>query len=175
MTDAAYWIRKLELAKHPEGGFYRLTYTADVKIAAGALPHGFKGARAASTAIYFLLSNQSFEGNEAGHFSAFHRLQADELWHFHAGSPLVVHSIAPGGEYSRLVLGPDAEQGEQFQGCVRAGCWFGSAPLHADSFALVSCTVSPGFDFADFELARRDELSALYPQHRELVEQLTRE
>ena len=173
--DAQYWIRKLELAKHPEGGFYRVTYTADVKIAAAALPPGFSGARAVSTAIYFLLSNQESEEDGSGHFSAFHRLQSDELWHFHAGSPLVVHSITPEGSYAKLVLGPDAEKGEQFQGCIAAGCWFASAPLYPDSFALVSCTVSPGFDFADFELAGRDALSAAYPHHRELVEQFTRQ
>lgn len=173
--DARYWIRKLELAKHPEGGFYRVTYTADLKIPAEALPGGSKGARVVSTAIYFLLSNQIFEENASGHFSAFHRLQSDELWHFHAGGPLVVHSIAPGGSYTKLLLGKDPEDGERFQGCIPAGCWFASAPLYPDSFALVSCTVSPGFDFADFELAKRDELSTAYPQHRELVERFTRQ
>ena len=176
MTErkAQYWIDKLKLTKHPEGGFYRLTYTADVKIPAEALPRGFKGARVASTAIYFLLSNE--DGREdAGCFSAFHRLQADELWHFHAGGPLVVHSIAPDGSYGRLLLGPDAEQGEHFQGFIPAGCWFASEPLHPESFALVSCTVAPGFDFEDFEMGKRAELSVAYPQHRELVARLTRD
>jgi predicted cupin superfamily sugar epimerase len=170
--DAQYWIERLGLQKHPEGGFYCITYTAGTAITQAALPPGFHGARPASTAIYFLLSNQG--SNPQGHFSAFHRLRSDELWHFYAGSPLVVHIIAHNGEYSQLLIGPDPDQGQQFQAVVKGGCWFASAPLLPDSFALVGCTVAPGFDFAEFELARRDDLCAAYPQHAALVRRLTR-
>ena len=170
--DAAYWIDKLGLGKHPEGGYYRLTYTASTQIAASALPEGFAGSRPVSTAIYFLLSNQGGDGE--GHFSAFHRLRSDEMWHFYAGSPLVVHVIDPEGRYAEMVLGGDPECGESLQAVVPAGCWFASAPLRPESFALVGCTVSPGFDFFDFEMARRDELSAEYPQHAALIARLTR-
>jgi predicted cupin superfamily sugar epimerase len=103
-------------------------------------------------------------------FSAFHRIASDELWHFYAGGALVVYVIEPNGDYSELHLGSDGD----FQGVVRAGCWFASRLKDAASFALVGCTVAPGFDFADFELAARSELVHAYPQHQRLIEELTR-
>ena len=126
--------------------------------------HG--GARAASTAIYFLLAGDQF--------SAFHRIRSDELWHFYAGSGLVVHVIQPGGDYQQLLLGSNANQGEQFQAVVPAGCWFGSSLRQPDTYALVGCTVAPGFDFADFEMAKRETLAAQFPQHRNIIARLTR-
>lgn len=164
--DAQYWIEKLRLEPHPEGGYFRQTYRAEMMIARGALPEGFAGDRAASTAIYFLL--------EGKNFSAFHRLRSDEVWHFYAGSPLVVHVIDPAGSYSSVHLGSDAEVGQQFQGIVTAGSWFASHVADWTSWALVGCTVAPGFDFADFEMGKREELAREYPQHRELVHRLTR-
>ena len=166
MKDANYWIAQLNLAPHPEGGWYRQTYRSGVTIAQSALPPEFNGPRAASTAIYFLLDGKNF--------SAFHRLHSDELWHFHAGSALVVHVIDPNGRYSEILLGTDPDAGEAFQGVVKAGSWFASRVKDGKSFALVSCTVAPGFDFADFELASRAQLSGLFPEHRALIEQLTR-
>ena len=167
MEAAQHWIDRLHLQPHPEGGLYRQTYRASLTLPHSALP-GYGGDRAASTAIYFLLAGDQF--------SAFHRLRSDELWHFYAGSGLVVHVIEPGGNYSELLLGSDhAASGEQFQAVVPAGCWFGSSLRHPDTFALVGCTVAPGFDFADFEMAKRDELAAHYPQHRAIIERLTRE
>ncbi len=171
--DARYWIETLQLEKHPEGGYYRVTYTAALKLAQRALPEAFTGDRPVSTAIYFLLSSRQAE--TTGHFSAFHRLRSDEMWHFYAGGPLAVHVIRPDGAYEQLPIGPDPERGQQLQTVVQAGCWFASAPLLPDSFALVGCTVAPGFDFADFELARRGELKAEFPQHAELIERFTRE
>ena len=167
--DAAqYWIDKLKLEPHPEGGFYRLTYTASTLV---TLPE-FAGARPASTAIYFLLATQHRDANR--HFSAFHRLKSDELWHFYAGGPLIVHVIDTSGVHSSLLVGDDPERGEQFQAIVEAGCWFASEPLLPGSFSLVGCTVSPGFNFADFELAKREELAATFPQHASLIAQFTR-
>jgi predicted cupin superfamily sugar epimerase len=165
--DASYWIDKLQLEPHPEGGYFRQTYRSEVVIAREGLPAGFSGPRAVSTAIYFLL-----EGKD---FSAFHRLRSDEVWHFYAGDPLVVHVLEPEGNYFRILLGRDLEAGQVLQGVVRAGCWFGSHVADWNSFSLVGCTVSPGFDFADFEMGKREELVALYPPHRELIERLTRE
>jgi predicted cupin superfamily sugar epimerase len=165
-NDARYWIEKLGLIPHPEGGYYRQTYRADVVIAREALPAGFAGARAASTAIYFLL--------EGKNFSAFHRLQSDEVWHFYAGEPLIVHVIEPGGKYSSILLGRDVDAGQVLQGVVRAGCWFASHVADWKSWALVGCTVAPGFEFEDFEMGKREELVTAYPQHREVVERLTR-
>ena len=171
--DAQYWIDKLGLEKHPEGGYYRVTYTAALQLAQSALPQDYAGARPASTAIYFVLSNQG-DGDDEGHFSAFHRLRSDEMWHFYAGAPLVVHIIDREGRYTQMLVGNDCEAGQNIQAVVNAGCWFASEPLLAKSFALVGCTVSPGFDFEDFELAQRAELTAEYPQHSALITRLTR-
>jgi len=165
--EGKYGVEKLELEAHPEGGYFRQTYKADAMLAKEALPAGFAGARAASTAIYFLL--------EGGNFSAFHRLRSDEVWHFYAGDPLTVHVIAPDGEYCSIRLGRDLAAGQVLQAVVRAGCWFGSHVADWRSWALVGCTVAPGFDFEDFEIGKRAELAARYPQHRELIERLTRE
>jgi uncharacterized protein len=164
--SAQYWIDKLNLTAHPEGGNYRETYRSDLSIVREALPAQFTGARLVSTAIYFLL--------EGDNFSAFHRLRSDELWHFYAGSPIAVHVIEPDGGYSKIALGGDAEAGEVFQAVVKAGRWFASRVRDPQSFALAGCTVAPGFDFADFELGKRSELIRLYPQHRKLIEALTR-
>jgi uncharacterized protein len=166
MTDAKYWIDKLQLIPHPEGGYYRQTYKAELAVDKAALPPGFASSRAAATAIYFLL-----EGTD---FSAFHRLRSDEIWHFYAGGTLVVHVIAENGEHSEILLGRDAEAGEVFQAVVKAGSWFGARLRDPRAFGLVGCTVAPGFDFADFELGKRAELVRQYPQHRELIERLTR-
>jgi len=176
IKDAPYWIQKLRLEPHPEGGYYRQTYQADLRLAKEALPSQFKGSRSASTAIYFLLEGENF--------SAFHRLQSDELWHFYVGEALLVHVIEPDGRYSQIRLGSDLEAGEVLQVVVKAGCWFAShlfasQPVASQlrdrkPFALVGCTVAPGFDFDDFELATRAELVQRYPQHRELIEELTR-
>ena len=165
--DATYWIRKLRLEPHPEGGYFRQTYVSDVMIARQALPKGFAAARAASTAIYFLLDGRNF--------SALHRLRSDEMWHFYAGSPLAVHVIAPDGKYSEIMLGCDLEEGQVPQAVVKAGCWFGSHVADWKSWALAGCTVAPGFDFDDFEMASREVLTRQYPQHGKLIGQLTRE
>jgi len=165
LPDAKYWIEKLRLEPHPEGGYFRQTYKSDLTIANEALP-GFSGARAASTAIYFLLEGENF--------SAFHRLRSDEMWHFYAGSPLVVHVIDLAGDYSSLVLGSNPDAKQVFQSVVKAGCWFASEVQDHKSWALVGCTVAPGFEFEDFELAERQELTRQFPQHRELINKLTR-
>jgi len=165
--DAKYWIEKLSLEAHPEGGFYHQTYKADLVLTREALPPQFSFPRAASTAIYFLL--------EAENFSAFHRLRSDEVWHFYQGAPLLVHVIGDSGEYSKILLGSDPDAGEALQAVVKAGSWFASHVKDGTSFALVGCTVAPGFDFEDFELAKREDLTRLYPQHRKVIEKLTRQ
>ena len=164
MEAAQQWIQRLQLQPHPEGGWYRQTYRAPLTLPHAALP-GHAGDRAASTAIYFLLAGDQF--------SAFHRLRSDEVWHFYAGSELIVHVIEH-GTYSEILLGNDMQAGQQFQAVVPSGCWFGSSLRHPDTYALVGCTVAPGFDFADFEMAKRAELIAHYPRHRAMIERLTR-
>jgi uncharacterized protein len=165
--NARYWIDRLSLSPHPEGGYYRVTYQSELTIVQDALSSAFHGDRFASTAIYFLLAEKDF--------SAFHRLASDELWHFYAGSGLTVYVIDPAGNYSEVQLGDAFEAGEVFQAVVKAGCWFASRLKVPAGFALVGCTVAPGFDFTDFELAKRSELTAAYPKHRKLIEELTRQ
>jgi uncharacterized protein len=179
-TEAKYWIEKLGLEPHPEGGYFRQTYKSDLIIEAspvappssrllrqGGNPPLQRFSRAASTAIYFLLEGEDF--------SAFHRLRSDELWHFYAGSTLVVHVIDPSGDHSSILLGNNLERGEIFQAVVKAGCWFASEVQDRKSLALVGCTVAPGFEFEDFELARREELASKFPRHKKLLERLTRQ
>jgi len=163
--NAEYWIQKLGLEPHPEGGYYRQTYRSDLILAKESLPQ-FTGQRPVSTAIYFLLEGENF--------SAFHRLRSDEVWHFYLGGSLAVHVIERDARYSMIRLGSDPEAGEVLQAVVHAGCWFASQVIDKNSFALVGCTVAPGFDFDDFELARREQLTQRYPQHREIIGKLTR-
>jgi hypothetical protein len=165
--DARYWMERLQLEPHPEGGYFRQTYRSEVTIAREALPAGFGGARAASTAIYFLLEGKTF--------SAFHRLRSDEVWHFYVGAPVSVHVIEPSGKYSSIALGSDPDAGQSFQVVVPAGCWFASHVADWKSFAVVGCTVAPGFDFEEFDMGKRTELVAEYPQHQEVIQRLTRE
>jgi len=164
--DAAYWVAKLDLIPHPEGGYYRQTYRAELSLAKETLPPEFAGPRPACTAIYFLLEGENF--------SAFHRLRSDEMWHFYFGGTVSVHVIELGGRHSEILLGGDPESGDVFQAVVSAGRWFASCVKNPETFALVGCTVSPGFDFADFEMAEREALVRSYPQHRALIERFTR-
>jgi predicted cupin superfamily sugar epimerase len=159
-------VGALGLQPHPEGGFYRETYRSEGRIAASALPSSFGGDRHFATAIYYLLG--------PGDFSAFHRIRSDETWHFYKGSGLVIHVLSEDGSYARIRLGDRADLGEVFQATVKAGCWFASEPASAEGFALVGCTVSPGFDFRDFEMADAETLKAGWPAERELIERLCR-
>ena len=164
---ADQWIERLNLERHPEGGWFRQVYRSADTLAGDVLPARFGGiTHPASTAIYFLL--RGFE------LSVLHRLKADELWHFYDGSSLTLHAIAPEGVLSHLRLG----RGDvpQFQAVVPAGYWFAATvdECSPDAFTLVGCTVAPGFIFEDFELADRSRLFAQFPQHRALIERLTR-
>lgn len=163
MKSAAYWIEKLDLESHIEGGAFKEVFRSTLILE--NLPAGFKGARNASTSIYFLL--------QQGQFSAFHRIAADEGWHFYEGSPLTVYEIEENGTLTIHRLGSDFENGERFQTTIKAGSWFASR-VEGEGYALVGCTVAPGFDFADFELATFTTLSAQYPQHQNLIRELTR-
>ncbi len=168
MSDAAYWIERLDLRPHPEGGYFRETYRAVETVPASALPARFDGPRAFSTAVYFLLTRDAF--------SAFHRIRSDELWHFYAGDGVTIAVLdADGtGALTTASLGSDPTRGESPQVVIPAGAWFAAEVARAGSFALVGCTVAPGFDFADFELGERVDLVRRYPQHRGAIERLTR-
>lgn len=164
--DLQTLVTQLELAPHPEGGWFRETWRAAETIPADALPKRFSGPRAHGTAILFLL--------EGGQFSALHRIAADEVWCFHLGAPLIVHVLHEDGRREDLVLGHDVAAGQRVQAVVPHGAFFGARLAGAEGFALVSCTVAPGFDFADFAMPTRAELTARYPEHAALVAALTR-
>jgi hypothetical protein len=151
---------------HPEGGWFRETYRSDELVLGEHLPNRYGNGRSFSTAIYFLLEGEQFSG--------FHRIKSDELWHFYAGGPLNVYVINPQGELYIIKLGNNPDNGEVFQAVVPAGCWFASQPALPQSFCFVGCTVAPGFDFADFELAKAKQLAELYPQHQSIINKLCR-
>jgi len=166
MSKAHQWIDGLELRGHPEGGYYRESYRSDEIMSREHLPARFSGDRAFSTAIYYLLEGEDF--------SALHVIKSDELFHFYDGSSLTVHVIDPDGTHTVIRLGRNITAGEVPQAVVRAGRLFGALVEDTTSFALVGCTVAPGFDFADFEVPDRAQLLSRYPQHRKLIERLTR-
>lgn len=165
-ATAAALVRSLNLARHPEGGWYRETYRSPLTIPVAALPDSFGGERSVCTAIYFLL--------ERGDISALHRIKSDELWHFHAGAALTIHVFTPAGECRQIGLGSNIGAGESFQAMVPAGCWFGAEISAGGDFSLVGCTVAPGFDFDDFEMAAGEQLARIYPDHGEVIRRLTR-
>ena len=158
-------INHLGLQPHPEGGYYKETYRSSGIIPLHCLSSNFKGDRHYATAIYFLLQQDDF--------SAFHRIRSDECWHFYEGGTLLIHVIDQQGTYTCIRLGRNIDQGELYQFVVPAGAWFAAEPAHTD-FALVGCSVSPGFDFADFELATADSLVREYPQHTSIIQRLCR-
>lgn len=162
-------VSRLRLQKHPEGGFFAETHRDVKRVEAEDRPGVW---RPASTAIYYLLGKRDF--------SALHRIASDEAWHFYEGSPLRVTRIAPDGSLSHVVLGTDLDAGQVHQAVVPAGHWFGAKLEGEDSldehaYALVGCTVSPGFDFEDFELADATALTRQFPEHENLIKSLTRE
>lgn len=159
-------IDNLKLTPHPEGGYFKETYRSTGSIPQNALDKEFTGDRSYSTGIYFLLTSDNF--------SSLHRIKQDEMWHFYDGGPLLVHVITPEGKYYTINLGRDFENGEVPQAVVPAGCWFGATVKNENDYSFVGCTVAPGFDFADFELAKEKELLEIYPQHKNVIEALTR-
>ena len=142
------------LLPHPEGGFYAETYRSSLTIDTP------RGKRAASTAIMFLITKDSI--------SHFHRLTADEGWHFYAGDPLKLLQLTPEGELSEIIIGTNIKEGQRLQHIVPAGDWFASTSF--GEYSLVGCTVAPGFDFEDFEMANKKDLISKYPRHSEVLE-----
>ncbi len=159
-------IEKLELAQHVEGGFYKETYRSEGTISEGSLSEEFEGPRNYSTGIYFLLTSDTF--------SAFHRIKQDEMWHFYEGAPLTIHIIDDQGNYSFHRLGLELGDQQSPQFTVPRGYWFAAEIEDPNSYTLVGCTVSPGFDFSDFELADRKALIESFPHHEHIIHRLTR-
>lgn len=155
------FVARLSMHKHPEGGYYVETYRSKQKIQTTL------GERCAGTVIYFLLLRDFF--------SAFHRLRSDETWYFHAGSAAAVHCIDPNGVLNTITIGPNLQRGDVLQVHIPAGTWFAAEVIGSSDFILISCSVSPGFEFEDFELASRESLIELFPLHGELIQRLTRQ
>ena len=164
MNSVEYWIKNLNLQAHPEGGFYKETYRSPEIIASCGLPPRFIGTRNFSTAIYFLLRSQDR--------SVFHRINSDELWHFYQGSTLSIYILTDQGLQIQK-LGTDLLSGESLQVMIPANCWFGARVGKKETYALCGCTVAPGFDFQDFEMAHRDELVKQYPRSEKEIVELT--
>lgn len=147
-------VDRLNLQKHPEGGFYREYYRSSITVPTE------RGNRSAATSIWFCLS--------VGELSHLHRLSTDEIWYWHEGGPVTVHIIHPDGRYESIVLGPPPHS---YVAVLPAGTWFGAETTGTD--VLVSAMVAPGFEFQDFELGTQDELIRLFPQHTSLITRLT--
>lgn len=156
--NAQYFIDHLKMEAHPEGGYYVSTFRA---ADSWEMP---QGERPYYTSIYFLLRSQDI--------SHFHRLKSDELWYYHGGSPLTVHMILEDGTYVAKKLGLNIEAGEQPQVLVPKNAIFGSSVDEENTFGLVGCMVSPGFDFTDFELFKKEDLLTQYPEHAEVIEKM---
>jgi len=164
--EALILIERLKLKKHPEGGYFAEYYRSDESILKKHLPSRFNGSRVFSTCIYFLLSDNDF--------SLFHKLKADEIWHFYSGNSLILYAIKENGNLEKTFLSGDVGKNTQFTKVVKAGSWLAAEVIDKDSYSFVGCTTAPGFEFDDFELAERKNLVKQYPQHRNIIEKLTR-
>jgi predicted cupin superfamily sugar epimerase len=149
-----------------EGGYYRETYRAEEVLPAGVWPTRYGRDKAIATAIYFLLTPDTF--------SALHRLPTDEIYHFYLGDPVELLELLADGSGRLTTLGSDLAAGHQPQWCVPRGVWQGSCLADGGRFALLGTTMAPGFDFTDFEAANRDQLLARYPLFADRIRRLTR-
>jgi predicted cupin superfamily sugar epimerase len=162
---AEYWIQHFNLLPHPEGGFYRETYRSVLEVEQKDLPIGYDGNRRLSTSIYYLL--------RSGEKSRFHRLRSDELWYFHYGCSLNIFLIDQEGKKHSRRLGANVEKTEQMQVLIPAGTVFAAEVSGKESYSLIGCMVSPGFEFEDFELFSQEDLVQAYPQHTDLIRRFT--
>lgn len=158
-------VAHFKMSPHPEGGFYKEIYRSSDIIAQSALPAGYTGDRVFSTSIIFLLRQ--------GEYSHLHRIQQDEIWHFHLGGPLRLVSLSPEAHQHETLLGTDFTQGQHVQSVVPGGYWFGATPAPGVDFTLVGCTVAPGFDFADFEMGDRQWLEQTFPTALQMIREFT--
>jgi predicted cupin superfamily sugar epimerase len=156
--ESARWIKKLWLQKHPEGGYFEEIYRSDLTVNIG----GYDGPRHISTAIYYMLV-----GNQ---FSAFHRIKSDETWHHYAGGSLILYAII-NSKLLKIKIGKGKDELPQFM--IKANTWFAASLYDRRSYCLLGCTVSPGFDYRDWELGRHDELVMMHPHHKKIIEQYT--
>jgi predicted cupin superfamily sugar epimerase len=156
--NSEYWIRHLTLQPHPEGGFYREVFRSAIAV------NRSSSVKQACTSIYYLLEGKDYSG--------FHRLASDEIWYFHKGAPLHIHAINEDGDYIKYELS-DTSTGN-LSIVIEAGIWFAAEIPSDEGFTLVSCAVAPGFEFAEFEMAKQEVLSREYQQYTGLFKRLCR-
>lgn len=166
MLTAGFWIKKLNLTPHPEGGYYREIYRSDDIIMRTGLPSRYQGDRSAATLIYYLLKDDDV--------SAFHRIRSDEIWVYVAGESLDIHQIAQDGIYYKKRLGMSGDKDSSPVHVIRHDTWFGASLPAFGSFCLCTCFVAPGFDFSDFELADPEILKRTYPGLSAMIDKLSR-
>lgn len=158
-------IKKFGLQTHPEGGYYKEVYRSSGTIPNSHLDSVFEGDRNFCTSIYFLLTAESF--------SSFHKINQDETWHFYSGNCIHLHIISPNCVYEKVLIGNNYDKGEVPQFTVPAQHYFAAEVVKDNGYAFVGCTVSPGFDFRDFQLPERDKLKLLFPKHGDIITRLT--
>lgn len=161
---ADFWIEKLQLQPHAEGGYFREIYRSEEVIKKVALASRYDEDHSLCTSIYFLLKSEQI--------SAFHRLKSDEIWHFYSGSSITVYILDEQGILQEHTLGRNISKNEQWQLVIPRGCWFAAKVVDNRSYSLIGCTVAPGFDYGDFELAEKANLIRKFPQHQELISQM---
>ncbi len=165
MNDPDGLIQKLGLKEHPEGGLYREIYRSPGSIGIDSLPAEYDRDHCYGTSIYFML--------RPGECSKLHRLRTDELWHFYEGSPLNVIIFQHDVPLKNIILGPDIYNGQNYQGIIEKGAWFGAYQADPHRHSLIGCTMAPGFEFADFEIAGREKLIREFPDYSDIIIKLT--
>ncbi len=159
-------IDALGMSPHPEeGGYFVETYKCEESISRKALPERYHGKRSFGTAIFYLLTPETF--------SQLHKLESDEIFHFYLGHPVTMLQLRPDGSSEVLTLGQDIVGGQRLQVVVPGGTWQGSFLDEGGEFALLGCTVAPGFEYADYETGSRGDLLKEYPEQEELILRLT--
>jgi predicted cupin superfamily sugar epimerase len=157
---AAYWIKQLSLKPHPEGGYYKEVFRSQQQVNRADEEKILQ----ACTSIYYLLEGMDYSG--------FHRISSDEIWYFHKGTPLTVHVINKDGRYEAMELSD--QSGGNLSLVVPAGLWFAAEIPSKMGYTLVSCAVAPGFEFAEFEMVKKEELMERYPGNEGLFVRLCR-
>lgn len=156
LNEAEGIIDRLKMQQHPEGGWYAETYRSEIEVDVD------QGKRSLATVIYFML--------KSGELSVFHRLKSDEFWYYHQGSTMRIDILLENGSHEVKYLGKAGEGDALPQVLLPAGCWFAAKCEIGNSYGLVSCSVHPGFDFLDFEMAEKYKLLNLYPQHSKVID-----
>lgn len=158
-------IRTLGLVPHPEGGYYREIYRSAETVGRESLPERYDGDRQFGSSIYYLLTEDTF--------SAMHRLKTDEVFLYHLGDPVELLRLYPDGSGDIVTLGPVIDRGHMLQCVVPRDCWMGLSLVKGGLYGLMGTVMAPGFDFRDFEMGRREELTAEYPGFAEMIRRLT--